>query len=828
MILIQKYEDYKKKLHDGENVSSWNTYLGLFFIKETERQPFIVLSLYDETFDLLYYDVSAGSPVLANAYCGNKHSLKNLISYNPNKNKKWLEVFCFDSSKKVYHYDEKTWAKVHIFDDEDMDYNTFLNKISQVIEKWDLHKKIDEVIEQKDNSPSFIFVTGPMSCCPPVAYECQEFLKAYSEIEVRVSPLDKKRKDDLQLKYWIDKKYENKLLSIGQGITLASLLNKPLRLTLPYEVKELKKEVLEGIFWKDLVDKRDNPDYYIKDKPYIEFVFSAGSDADGNIWLESKPLHLDKGQFPHRYFLCSAEEKYPPINNDPKTIRETIISLENKANSRIEALIKKINNRSFSDEYLNKLNDNQLKQLLNTIDDVLDFDFVITDTNVWCTSDGWDREVTPDNLNTNDPKIKPHPVLKYRDLLWTYAHMQHSKGNYLDLEGHCYAELDRHSKNAKNILLQEAANEAKRDIDLLYKNNIIGIPNIPPELTPEERENNGDISKKNDTYADPRIRTYMQRLYQFQHKVMVITRDIALRDRLKSQYQGDMERLGIRQLKKFKVPYIINADDCLLIFKMRARVLSLLYNRLNIPVPQHSLWWKKGSQEGLLKTVTIYNYTPNPKSTDISNSSNNSSANELYIQGLLKYEQCKEIVKMPLSQLQKKRNEIHEVFSKFNFIVTDADLWLDYNDQKNMLFNGSYNIMPTLRILKEKGTKGIITAEDYLRIFKAKTACSDNARDNIKSMKNEDCLLVKSIDNLPKIIFANPTNGCQVLFFCKKKDIYNQLQAYLDSNNWKEKGPNSLFPCIQEMNPRDYISMSKLMNQFSNITKEILKKSKSN
>ncbi len=866
MKIIKSYSEYKKALKEGRNVTSWNTYLGLRLMQETGGNPFIVISLDKGTYDIFCYSFPDNFLVLNNAICGEKHQINKILSDSILDNHfvldLWREVFYQNTSIGKYYYDKNIWGQHPILAGEDTDFETLLARLSKEMEKWNLHSKINELTKGNTARPTKVFVTGQWAFCPPIAYMCQKFLSYNRPTIIPIDPED--HYPSLQAKFWIKKEFADKCLSIGQGLPFASLLNKPIRLTLPYPIQDLNEKAIDEVCWKDLIDEDLTPDYYLGGKPFIEIIFSGGSDADGNIWIESTPLGQFNEKLSHRFFLQSAEERFRPIRNDINSIRKHIIELNERAKSPIESLIKDIKDNLYDKGHLKYYSVSQLKDIKDYIDRLLDFDNVVTDTNVWCTSYGWDKEVTPENLKNPDPKIAPHPVLKFRDLIWTYAYMLHENNHYLDLEGHCFVEVEHHSSKAPKLLLRESAKEAKRDICTLQDLNLIWIPDLPPEPTVEELvdknktlNNNRD---RNNSYADPYIRAYMQRLYQQSSKVLIVTRDILLRSRLIAQYKQDMEHMSEKRRNEFKIPFIMSPDDCLLIFQARAQIISIICEREETPLPSYSAWWKKGNQDGLINPIEPSPYDEwiqNDQSrikdkADVNNSStietstldtkgqndqldtqvkkgeeNHLQSENPCIPPFLNYQPCCNIDKMSIDQLQAKLKEIGTAFKQFRYIVTDAYLWLDTRTDKSgdvTLCNWTNNIMPTLTFLHDKGPVGILTQNDYHVINEATTPKADIALNNVNQMIEKGYLSIETIESLVEKIKTDNTNICRILFFCKNKSIHESMLKALGTQiPEQESGKYSTCHCIQEIDKSAFISLSKMMIEIKNLSKQIKK-----
>ncbi len=818
MIIIKKYEDYKRALEEGRDVMSWNTYLGHRMMRETDDNSFVVINIDRGTYDILYYEIYSGLPNLSNAICHRKHHISEVLPDNILDNyyklSQWCELFCQKPDDQKYHFNQGKYGKQPIIALPAPDFDTLLLQLSDVIQQWEIVSAIKKITGEEDLRPRLVFITGQWSFCAPVSYICQSFLVKFP---TKIIPLSYEGEvPHIQSGFWPNKSIADQRLLIGQGVPLTSLFSRSLRLSLPLSC--LSSTAMNGVNWEVLTGPDLLPDYSLGGQSYAEVTVSAGSDSDGNIWLESIPLQHSREPLTHRYFFNSANERFPLIGDDIESIRSRRDDFVARANGGIESLVQDIKANKYTNSELRKYKGrDRLEQLKQEIDNLLDFDYVVTDTNVWCTSKGWDKPANSKNINSEDPNTKPYPVLLFRDLIWTFANMLGQKGRKLEIEGHCFREIEKKANpQSKNLREAESFKQAKLDILRLHEANLLAIPNMPPEKTPQEIDAEckiygGRDKIPRDTYADSHIRCYMQSLYRDGKRVMIITRDRTLRLRLVAQYEEDILN-KIDDLEDFMVPCVISPDDCLLIFQTRALIISIIDERGGEPVPHYDMWWNKVRQDGLIHPLPLYSY-----------SENNTQPHSIPLP--CNNHPFKNIDELSNEQMVEKYDEIKTILLQYKYIITDADFWLDIRKNKmgnTLLCNWTNNIIPTLEFLHRNGSFGFLSQDDFEVVSNAQSPQADKACLNVKELKNKGALVIKSFDEITGDILSLEDPEHSILFFCKHRAVYDSLlQALAKRNPQKQTLKFSSNLYIKDLDFQRYNSLSKMMNQFFTLSHQL-------
>jgi hypothetical protein len=687
---ISNHKEYIKALKEGRSVESFFSYMGRCLLPLVHYDSFLTILLKNKDLDVCYYKKSNDTWHIEQAMQGIPHHLEKVIPSKTLNNKEtlnfWHQVFFKEENGEFYSYDKK-YDEFKISDSSKRNFKAFIRALKKEIQDWNINTR---------HYPLSI-VVGEWVSCAPIAYCCQKLLTT-KETYCRVQLFST---DDLEnsVSYSVDPEYGNLILPIGKGISINALLSSKVRVSFPLVKDVLEQELLHGVTWSQIV----NPnaiDYCVGDIPYSIVQIGTGVDMEGNIWIEaegsdSKLKRVLVYESSTISESCVNNESVAKKQYDEKEIDLALNAKEEKVRSFLNELAVKCKNKRYTTDSIFSIDVQELKELESCIESFFGFDYILTDTNCWMTSDGWD--------------VSHNPVLKYKDMLIALSFLLKGKRGIFELEGTAYSELIKHTKNKSDELKCESSNEAKKVIDYLKENQLIVVKGIPLELTPEEQEeirkSGGNPNDFNRNYADPRIRRRLvDRLGKY--NMMVLSRDRDLRIRLHSACRDVVPTMSEKDKDKLDYPCIVNPDDCIPILHVWWKITKELARRSGEQpsiVPSKSFPGMANLFLGQIVVDRVRNQSssvPPKKAIEkksvaladsnravqvaISNSSKVSSNSQSDIFSLPKIDAVYSFLRpeelsneLNSEVIHKKLQEIENLSSKISMIVTDANIWCE-------------------------------------------------------------------------------------------------------------------------------------------------------
>jgi len=570
---IYSYEEYKKALAEGRSVSTIYCHLGKCLVPMVTVDSFLVILLKDTHLDICYYKKDQLGWHIEHVIQNKSHRLHKIISSGLPNNKQilgfWNQVFFRAEGSEIYEYQDE-YDQYRISDLEpQITFEVLIKNLKKEIQRWS--------IETLHNPLAFIL--GKWVACAPVAYCCQKLLNSreircmdyYEGLEPTDVALD------------IDHDVTKMILPIGDGVAVKKLLNDPVDVSVPLIPEFLSQEFIKGVSWADLVDSRKE-DYLVGDTPYCVVSIGTGADMEGNIWIEiegsdfkKKRLLIHEPANIYENLKRKSGRNVKDTNNSQWTDLQSkaekendlyVNDLERESRNLIADLVKKCRNNRYTTDSIYLVPLEELEGLKSEIEKAFEYDYILTDTNTWMTSEGWDEN--------------HKPVLLFGDMLIALALLMKEKNNILELEGAAYSELIRKTHNKDAALEYDSSLVAKRNIDWLKENQLIVIKGIHPEMTLEEQaeytRNGGNLKEYSKIYADPYIRKrVVDRLGLY--AMMVLTRDRDLRIRLRAACREKIFLLNEAQKRNLRYPCIISPESSVPILQVWYKLIKEIARR---------------------------------------------------------------------------------------------------------------------------------------------------------------------------------------------------------------------------------------------------------
>ena len=184
----------------------------------------------------------------------------------------------------------------------------------------------------------------------------------------------------------------------------------------------------------------------------------------------------------------------------------------------------------FTKEQLDNSSDELLVEQWKRLIDMIDYDILITDTNIWL----WVRK-RKSNVMQKDGTTKDIITMSNENMLKYFGQFLKNRHGHIELHGKAYHEIDHFSKNEGNReysdivytrhtrvyenqdkhSLQSNAKKSKILIEQLLQKNELIIPDLKPE--------------EEDRYADPCIIQQFKDWLNKSQKVLLVSNDRALR-----------------------------------------------------------------------------------------------------------------------------------------------------------------------------------------------------------------------------------------------------------------------------------------------------------
>lgn len=265
-------KDYLKKRLSGEKIVSAATVYGVNAMASQRcSDSFIVFALNHNGFSCFEYKVNQGKFYVS--YCKENKPLNlTKISIEMLQDEAMLRWWnCVFYEQTGIRYYDKEYDTLRIANDCNTVFKDVIKEFSDSVSSMDFPKK---------ECP--IFLTGDLAENPLLQYVLQQQL-SMKEIMV----LTCKEKEDLSVNendiVALPESKLNKLkLNTNTTISLASIVSKPVRITLPLD--SISNVMVLGIKWKDtLVDNQS--DYCVKDLGFKTVSLSVECDSFQNIFL---------------------------------------------------------------------------------------------------------------------------------------------------------------------------------------------------------------------------------------------------------------------------------------------------------------------------------------------------------------------------------------------------------------------------------------------------------------------------------------------------------------------------------------------------------------
>lgn len=270
---IYNSKHYLIKRLAGEDVTSVVALFGVqAMAMHKTSSNFTVLAVNVEDFSFYRYDVVQDRFRVLDFEESTPHSLADVVSPAMLQNEKMLKwwncVFFERDGKRTY---DSFYDNLHIADDTDVTFKDVIEGFGSAISKMPLSKLGNHVFLTGDlaENPLFQYVLQSHLSKEISILRCNEETISYSENEMVILP--KEKLDGLKL-------------NTNINMDLASMVNKPINITLPLDSSTLDSMMLSNIKWEAIcIDSRK--DYSINDLDFKTVKLHVEYDVFKNIFL---------------------------------------------------------------------------------------------------------------------------------------------------------------------------------------------------------------------------------------------------------------------------------------------------------------------------------------------------------------------------------------------------------------------------------------------------------------------------------------------------------------------------------------------------------------
>ena len=277
---IYNSKEYLKKRLAGEDVNSAVALFGINAMATHDVSGnFTVLAINMNDYSFFRYDVAQDGYRFGVLLDGQNqldfeesepHSLTNVVSPAMLQNKamlKWWNCVFFERNGKRSY--DSFYDGFHIANDTDVTFKDVIKGFESVLSKLPLYKLGNRV-----------FLTGDLAENPLLQYVLQNRLS--KEISVlRCNETASYSESDRVI---LPEKLERLKLTTNITMDLASMVNKPINITLPLDSSTLESMMLQNIKWGDIcIDRRKN--YSINGLDFKTVKLHVECDVFQNIFL---------------------------------------------------------------------------------------------------------------------------------------------------------------------------------------------------------------------------------------------------------------------------------------------------------------------------------------------------------------------------------------------------------------------------------------------------------------------------------------------------------------------------------------------------------------
>lgn len=243
---IYNRQDYLRKRMAGEDVSSAVTLLGInAMAMRKDDGDFTVLHVNTKDYSFFRYSATRDRFCVLDSEESICHSLNDIVSPLSLQNKimlKWWNCVFFERDGKRFY--DSYYDKLQIADNASITFKDAIEGFSSALPKMPL-----------SNLGSHVFLTGDLAENPLLQYVLQHRLS--KEISVlRCNETASYSESDRVI---LPEKLERLKLTTNITMDLASMVNKPINITLPLDSSTLESMMLQNIKWGDIcIDRRKN------------------------------------------------------------------------------------------------------------------------------------------------------------------------------------------------------------------------------------------------------------------------------------------------------------------------------------------------------------------------------------------------------------------------------------------------------------------------------------------------------------------------------------------------------------------------------------------
>lgn len=274
---IYNRQDYLRTRMAGEDVSSAVTLIGINAMAMSKGDgDFTVLDVNTKDYSFFRYSATQDRFRVLDSEESIRHSLNDIVSPLSLQNKtmlKWWNCVFFERDGKRFY--DSYYDKLQIDDNTNVTFKDAIEGFSAALPKMPL-----------SNLGNHVFLTGDLAENPLLQYVLQNRLS--KEISVlRCNETASYSESDRVI---LPEKLERLKLNTDITMDLASMVNKPINITLPLDSSTLESMMLQNIKWGDIcIDSRKN--YSINGLDFKTVKLHVECDVFQNIFLYCEDMN---------------------------------------------------------------------------------------------------------------------------------------------------------------------------------------------------------------------------------------------------------------------------------------------------------------------------------------------------------------------------------------------------------------------------------------------------------------------------------------------------------------------------------------------------------